>query len=168
MGLNFLERMENKSSKGKKGKVGKGVAVTTTCASQTETLGEQLAKSLFPGAVLAFTGGLGAGKTTFTRGLARGLGVTGRVTSPTYTIVNEYDQIPIPFIHFDMYRIGSSQELFELGWDDYLEQGAIIAVEWAENIKDFLPADTIWVDIQTLDEQRREITITKGKIPWEF
>ena len=146
----------------------RSVKVKTSCVAETEALGVKLANSLYPGAVLAFTGGLGAGKTAFARGLARGLGVSGRVTSPTYTIVNEYDQIPLPLIHFDLYRIGSQEELLELGWDDYLERKAIIAVEWAENGKAYLPPDAIWVEITVLDEQRREFNITKGQKPWEF
>ena len=127
---------------------------------ETEQMGEILAKKLSPGQVLAFTGGLGAGKTTFTRGLARGLGVGSIVTSPTYTIVNEYLQADIPLIHFDFYRLSTEEELFEIGWDEYLERDAVLVVEWAERAKNLLPLDTIWVEITPLDEHRREITIT--------
>ena len=102
-------------------------------AAETERVGETLAASLRPGDVIAYRGGLGAGKTAFTRGLARGLGVTEPVTSPTYTIVNEYLSGRLPLFHFDLYRLRSDDELFELGWEDYLERGGVCAVEWSEN-----------------------------------
>ena len=102
---------------------------------ETEQFGEEVAKSLRGGDVLAFTGSLGMGKTAFTRGLARGLGCRGRVTSPTFTIVNEYDG-KTPLFHFDMYRLGSSDELFDIGWDDYLARGGVCAVEWSERAED--------------------------------
>ena len=131
---------------------------------ETEQFGEEVAKSLRGGDVLAFTGSLGMGKTAFTRGLARGLGCRGRVTSPTFTIVNEYDG-KIPLFHFDMYRLGSSDELFDIGWDDYLERGGVCAVEWSERVSDALPDDTIYVDIARgeEDENTRTITVTGGR-----
>ena len=113
---------------------------------ETEAIGEELAQKLRGGDVLAFTGSLGMGKTAFTRGLARGLGCRGRVTSPTFTIVNEYEG-RTPLFHFDMYRLGSSDELFDIGWDDYLARGGVCAVEWSERVSDALPEDTIFVDI---------------------
>ncbi len=128
--------------------------------SDTEAFGEKLAKRLRPGCVLAFTGSLGMGKTALTRGLARGLGCRGRVSSPTFTIVNEYDG-PLPLFHFDMYRLGSSDELYDIGWDDYLARGGVCAVEWSERVADALPQDAIRVDIargQADDE--RVITVT--------
>ena len=88
--------------------------------------------------MIAFTGDLGAGKTAFTRGLARGLGIPDRVTSPTFTIVNEYEGGRLPLFHFDMYRLGSSDELFDIGWEDYLARGGVCAVEWSENVADAL------------------------------
>ena len=115
-------------------------------AAETESAGERLGASLTPGAVLAFRGGLGMGKTAFTRGLARGLGCTGRVTSPTFTIVNEYEG-RIPLFHFDMYRLPDSDALFDIGWDDYLDRGGVCAVEWSELVDDALPEDTIYVTI---------------------
>ena len=123
--------------------------------SETEQLGEQLAQKLSPGAVVAYSGGLGMGKTAFTRGLARGLGVTDRVTSPTFTIVNEYEG-RLPLFHFDMYRLSSPDELFDIGWEDYLDRGGVCAVEWSENIDDALPEDCIWVRIARggTDEER--------------
>ena len=131
---------------------------------ETEQFGEEVAKSLRGGVVLAFTGSLGMGKTAFTRGLARGLGCRGRVTSPTFTIVNEYDG-KTPLFHFDMYRLGSSDELFDIGWDDYLARDGVCAVEWSERVSDALPDDTIYVDIARgeEDENTRTITVTGGR-----
>lgn len=131
---------------------------------ETEQFGEEVAKSLRGGDVLAITGSLGMGKTAFTRGLARGLGCRGRVTSPTFTIVNEYDG-KTPLFHFDMYRLGSSDELFDIGWDDYLARGGVCAVEWSERVSDALPDDTIYVDIARgeEDENMRTITVTGGR-----
>ena len=131
---------------------------------ETEAIGEELAQKLRGGDVLAFTGSLGMGKTAFTRGLARGLGCRGRVTSPTFTIVNEYEG-RTPLFHFDMYRLGSSDELFDIGWDDYLARGGVCAVEWSERVGDALPDDTIYVDIARTDEHEdwRTITVKGGR-----
>lgn len=130
---------------------------------ETEHIGEMLGRRLRPGTVVAYRGGLGMGKTAFTRGLARGLGCAGRVTSPTFTIVNEYDGAT-PLFHFDMYRLGSSDELFDIGWEDYLTWGGVCAVEWSERVDDAMPADTLWVDIaRGTDESDRIITITGGE-----
>ena len=133
-------------------------------AEETERFGESLAQELRAGDVLAFTGSLGMGKTAFTRGLARGLGCRGRVTSPTFTIVNEYEG-KTPLFHFDMYRLGSSDELFDIGWDDYLARGGVCAVEWSERVSDALPGDTIFVDIARGEEgeNMRVITVTGGR-----
>lgn len=130
---------------------------------ETEHIGEMLGRRLHPGTVVAYRGGLGMGKTAFTRGLARGLGCAGRVTSPTFTIVNEYDGAT-PLFHFDMYRLGSSDELFDIGWEDYLTRGGVCAVEWSERVDDAMPADTLWVDIaRGTGESDRIITITGGE-----
>ena len=130
---------------------------------ETEHIGEMLGRRLRPGTVVAYRGGRGMGKTSFTRGLARGLGCAGRVTSPTFTIVNEYDGAT-PLFHFDMYRLGSSDELFDIGWEDYLTRGGVCAVEWSERVNDAMPADTLWVDIaRGTDESDRIITITGGE-----
>lgn len=118
---------------------------------ETELLGQQLAAQLHPGDIVAYWGDLGAGKTAFTRGLARGLGCTGRVTSPTFTIVNEYEG-HIPLFHFDLYRLGSADELFDIGWEDYLTRGGVCAVEWSERIAQELPADIITVTIRRSEE----------------
>lgn len=131
---------------------------------ETEKIGEQLGIRLRPDCVLAFRGGLGMGKTAFTRGLARGLGCTGRVTSPTFTIVNEYAG-RIPLFHFDMYRLPDADALFDIGWEDYLSRGGVCAVEWSERVGGALPEDTIWVTISRHPEQDgwRLITIEEGK-----
>ena len=122
----------------------------------TEALGEALARRLEPGAVVAFTGDLGAGKTAFVRGMARGLGIGERVTSPTFTIVNEYEGGRLPLFHFDMYRLGSADELYGIGWEDYLVRGGVCAVEWSENIREALEEGCILVDIRRgeNDDQR--------------
>ena len=125
--------------------------------AETEDLGARLAAVLAPGAVVAYIGGLGMGKTAFTRGLARGLGCRGRVTSPTFTIVNEYDG-PTPLFHFDMYRLPDADALFDIGWEDYLDRGGVCAVEWSENVADAMEG-AITVSIAKLDDTTRRITI---------
>lgn len=132
----------------------------TNSPAETEALGQRLAERLRPGDVIAYTGDLGAGKTAFTRGLARGLGITERITSPTFTIVNEYQGGRLPLFHFDMYRLGSSEELYEIGWEDYLARGGVCAVEWSEIVADALEEDCIRVDIRQGDtEHQRKITV---------
>ena len=130
----------------------------THSPAETEAVGEALAKTLRPGTVLAFRGDLGAGKTAFTRGLGRGLGCTERVTSPTYTIVNEYTSGRLPLFHFDMYRLRSSEDLFDIGWEDYLERGGVCAVEWSENVAAALDG-AIWITIEKTGDDSRKITI---------
>ena len=134
---------------------------TTTSPAETEKIGEKLAAVLPAGTVLAYRGDLGAGKTAFTRGLARGLGYTEPVTSPTYTIVNEYLGGRCPLFHFDMYRLHSSDDLWDIGWEDYLERGGICAVEWSENVEDALE-NPIVITIEKLGEDSRRITIEGG------
>ena len=139
---------------------GTALRYVTNSEEETEALGVRLAGCLEPGAVVAFTGDLGAGKTAFTRGLARGLEIRERVTSPTFTIVNEYEGGRLPLFHFDLYRLGSSDELFDVGWEDYLSRGGVCAVEWSENVSDALEEDAISVDIcRGESESRRVITI---------
>ena len=134
----------------------------TNSPAETEAVGAALAKVLRPGTVIAYRGDLGAGKTAFTRGLARGLGVTERVTSPTYTIVNEYLGGRLPLFHFDMYRLGSADELFDIGWEDYLERGGVCAVEWSENVAEAME-EPIEITIYRLDEDTRRIVIEGGE-----
>ena len=134
----------------------------TNSPQETEAVGAALAKVLTPGTILAYRGDLGAGKTAFTRGLARGLGCTELVTSPTYTIVNEYLGGRLPLFHFDMYRLHSSDDLWDIGWEDYLERGGICAVEWSENVDDAME-DAIYITIEKLGEESRRITIEGGE-----
>lgn len=134
----------------------------THSPEQTEALGEALGKVLRPGTVVAYTGDLGAGKTAFTRGLAKGLGASEPVTSPTYTIVNEYLSGRIPLFHFDMYRLRSSEDLFDIGWEDYLERGGVCALEWSENVADALE-NPIRVQLEKTGENARRITIEGGE-----
>ena len=133
----------------------------TNSQAETETVGAALAKILTPGTILAYRGDLGAGKTAFTRGLAKGLGCTDMVTSPTYTIVNEYLSGRLPLFHFDMYRLASSDDLWDIGWDDYLERGGVCAVEWSENVADAME-NAIFVTIEKTGEDSRRITIEGG------
>ena len=139
------------------------MTVITKSPEQTELLGKKLAELLRPGDVIAYYGELGAGKTAFTRGLAAGLGIREAVTSPTYTIVNEYLSGRMPLFHFDMYRLSSSDELFDIGWEDYLARGGVCAVEWSENVADAL-TDAISITIEKDPAQLdwRKITIEGG------
>ena len=142
-------------------KKGKIMEYITHCPEETERVGQALGERLTPGTILAYEGDLGAGKTAFTRGLARGLGATEQVTSPTYTIVNEYLSGRMPLFHFDMYRLGSSDDLWDIGWEDYLERGGVCAVEWSENVADAMEG-AIRVRIEKLGEDSRRITIEEG------
>ena len=135
---------------------------TTNSPGETESIGIALGKILTPGSIIAYRGDLGAGKTAFTRGLAKGLGCTEQVTSPTYTIVNEYLSGRIPLFHFDMYRLRSSDDLWGIGWDDYLDRGGVCAVEWSENVAEEM-VDAILVTIEKCGEKSRQITIEGGE-----
>ena len=133
----------------------------TNSPGETEAIGAALGKIIQPGTVIAYRGDLGAGKTAFTRGLARGLGCNEIVTSPTYTIVNEYLGGRLPLFHFDMYRLRSSDDLFDIGWEDYLDRGGVCAVEWSENVDDAME-DAIYITIEKLGEDTRQITLEGG------
>ena len=133
----------------------------TNSPAETEAIGAALGKIIEPGTVIAYRGDLGAGKTAFTRGLARGLGCTEIVTSPTYTIVNEYLGGRIPLFHFDMYRLRCSDDLFDIGWEDYLDRGGVCAVEWSENVDDAME-DAVCITIEKLGEDSRRITLEGG------
>ncbi|MBQ6720099.1 MAG: tRNA (adenosine(37)-N6)-threonylcarbamoyltransferase complex ATPase subunit type 1 TsaE [Oscillospiraceae bacterium] len=135
----------------------------TNSPEETEKIGAALGKTIKPGTVIAYRGDLGAGKTAFTRGLARGLGSAELVTSPTYTIVNEYLGGRIPLFHFDMYRLHSSDDLWDIGWEDYLERGGVCAVEWSENVADALE-DPIFITIEKLGDETRQIRLEGGEI----
>ena len=141
--------------------------VLTRSEAETEALGARLAAVLAPGSVVAYRGGLGMGKTAFTRGLARGLGYKGRVTSPTFTIVNEYEGGRLPLFHFDMYRLEGADALFDIGWEDYLDRGGVCAVEWSELTEEALPPETVFVTIARSPEgeNARVITIEGVDLP---
>ena len=136
----------------------------THSPGETEAIGAALGKIINPGTVIAYRGDLGAGKTAFTRGLARGLDCSEIVTSPTYTIVNEYLGGRLPLFHFDMYRLRSSDDLFDIGWEDYLDRGGVCAVEWSENVADALE-DALFITIEKLGENSRRITLEGGIVP---
>jgi tRNA threonylcarbamoyladenosine biosynthesis protein TsaE len=129
---------------------------------ETEAIGFALGQILTPGAIIAYRGDLGAGKTAFTRGLAKGLGYGDSVTSPTYTIVNEYLGGRLPLFHFDMYRLHSSDDLWSIGWDDYLDRNGVCAVEWSENVDDAME-NAIYITIEKLEGDSRRITIEGGE-----
>ncbi len=133
----------------------------THSEKETEALGESLASEFKDGTVLAMYGDLGAGKTAFVRGLAKGMGLSCRVSSPTFTIVNEYEG-ERELIHFDMYRLSSSDELFDIGWEDYLARGAVCAVEWSENVDDAFFGDETVIRIEKLSDTDRRISIEEG------
>ena len=135
----------------------------TNSPTETEAIGAALGKIIEPGTVIAYRGDLGAGKTAFTRGLARGLGCAEIVTSPTYTIVNEYLGGRIPLFHFDMYRLRCSDDLFDIGWEDYLDRGGVCAVEWSENVDDAME-DAVYITIEKLGEDSRRITLEGGNV----
>lgn len=130
----------------------------TNTPEETELVGQRLGEKLIGGEIIAFRGDLGAGKTAFTRGIAKGLGITMRVTSPTYTIVNEYIGGRLPLFHFDMYRLASEDDLFEIGWEDYLRRGGVCAVEWSENVSEAME-NAISVEIEKISDESRKITI---------
>ncbi len=134
--------------------------IITRSPAETESFAEKLAETLSGGEVIAFRGGMGMGKTCFTRGLARGLGFSGQVTSPTFALVNEYTGGRLPLYHFDMYRVESWDSLYSCGYFDYLEMGGVIAAEWSENIENALEGRVITVSFEQIDDTTRKITVT--------
>lgn len=131
---------------------------------ETERIGRELADRLKPGAVVAFTGDLGAGKTALVRGIAEGLGICGRVTSPTFAIINEYEGGRLPLFHFDMYRLSSAEDLFDIGWEDFRYRAGVCVIEWSERIKEALPEDSLFIDIKRGEgEEQRIITLREGR-----
>jgi len=135
------------------------MTIITKSEIETVSEGERLGRSLKPGAVVALYGDLGAGKTAFTRGLAAGLGISMCVSSPTFTIVNEYPG-EIPLFHFDMYRLESENELFDIGWDDYLDRNGVCAVEWSEKVPGAFSPDCVSVKIENLGGDSRRLEIS--------
>lgn len=134
----------------------------THSREETAALGGRLADALKTGRVVAFTGDLGAGKTAFVSGMARALGVEERVTSPTFTIVNEYEGGRLPLFHFDMYRLGGADELFHIGWEDYLARGGVCAVEWSENVAEAIEDGAVRVSIVRGDGDNDRIIAIEG------
>ena len=126
---------------------------------KTEEIAFEFAATLSGGEVVAFRGGLGMGKTCFTRGLARGLGFTGEVTSPTFALINEYLGGRLNIYHFDMYRISNWEELYSSGFFEYTEEKGVVVAEWSENIENALPENTVYVEIRLLEDDIREILI---------
>ena len=131
----------------------------TRSPAETEAFAEEMAKRLCGGEIIAFRGPMGMGKTCFTRGLARGLGFTGQVTSPTFALINEYIGGRLPLYHFDMYRISGWEDLYSTGFFEYLDEGGVVAAEWSENIENALPENTVTVTFRLLCDNEREITV---------
>lgn len=135
------------------------MTITTCSPEETIAFAEKVGRLLRGGDVVAYRGGLGAGKTTFTRGLSLGLGLGDDVTSPTFALVNEYRGENISLIHFDMYRINGGADLETTGFYDYMDEDTVIAVEWSENIAQALPENCIFIDIKRVDDNTRAITL---------
>ena len=133
--------------------------IKTNNAKETQQLGRLIGESLVGGEIIAMTGDLGAGKTTMTKSIAKGLNIDEHITSPTFTIVNEYDG-RLKLFHFDVYRIGDIEEMYDIGYEEYFYSGGVCIIEWANLIEEILPEDTINIEIYTLDENKREFTIT--------
>lgn len=137
-------------------------------AEDTYKIGEGLGRMLFPGSIICLTGDLGAGKTAFTQGIGKGLGVSEHVISPTYTIINEYTTGRIPLYHFDVYRLGSSDEMYELGCDEYLYGDGATVLEWADSVDDVIPAERLWITIRKLESpDEREIIMEASGSAYE-
>ena len=137
--------------------------IRSTSSKQTEEAGECLGKTLKENTVVALFGDLGAGKTAFTRGVVKGYGIDCRVSSPTFAIVNEYQNADKTVYHFDMYRINDIEDLYSTGYFDYLDTSSLIVIEWSENIVSVLPDDCVRVYIEkTEEENERIIKIERG------
>lgn len=134
--------------------------VITKSPAETEFFAQKLAEKLVGGEIIAFKGGMGMGKTCFTRGLANGLGFKGQVSSPTFALVNEYLGGRLPLYHFDMFRVEGWEDLYSCGFFDYMEMGGVIAAEWSENIENALNGKVITVEISQLDENTRKIVVS--------
>ena len=133
----------------------------TRSTQETEDFAAELVKKISRGTVIAFYGGLGMGKTAFTRGLAKGMGISAHVSSPTFAIVNDYGGNP-PLVHFDMYKVESWDDLYSSGFFDYLDMGAVLAVEWSENIENALPDSTVRVTIEKYEDENSRLITVEG------
>lgn len=133
----------------------------TRSEKETEGFAREIAPYLKGGTVVAFYGGLGVGKTAFTRGLARGMGIDCHVSSPTFAIVNDYGGRP-PLVHFDMYKVESWDDLYSCGFFDYIDMGAVLAVEWSENIENALPENTVRITIEKFEDENSRIIKVEG------
>lgn len=122
--------------------------IETNSAEETFALGRKLGETAEPGQIYTLVGDLGVGKTVFTQGLADGLGITEAISSPTFTIIQEYEEGRLPFYHFDVYRIGDIEEMEEIGYDDYFFGQGVCMIEWANLIEELLPEDIIEVTIE--------------------
>lgn len=136
----------------------KGCDIVTTSPEETKELGHRLAQILQPGDVLALEGDLGAGKTTFSQGLAQGLGIPGSIDSPTFTLIKEYEAGRLPFYHMDVYRLEAPEE--ELGWDEYFYGQGVTLVEWASRITPWLPEKVVWITIHLGENGSRKIVVS--------
>ena len=137
-------------------------------AEETRNLGKKLSAHLKAGDVVLLQGDLGAGKSEFARGVARGLGITGAVPSPSFTILNAYDEGSTPLYHFDWYRIEEAQEIYDMGMDEQLGGDGIALIEWSERARECLPEKLLEITIHTLDDETREITfIPHGDFPFQ-
>ena len=137
------------------------ISFISESTADTEAFAEKLAKKLSGGTVIAFFGGLGAGKTSFTRGLARGMGINADVSSPTFAIVNDYGGKP-PLVHFDMYKVESWDDLYSSGFFDYYDMGAILCTEWSENIENALPENTVRVRFEKGENENESFITVEG------
>jgi len=129
---------------------------------ETEALGKRIAEGLMPGSILALKGPLGAGKTTLAQMIARGLFVTERMSSPTFTIVQEYESGRLPLHHFDVYRVSDPDELFEIGFEEYLHSGGVCIIEWADLIEDMLPPETVWISLDYTDQEDERVCVIEN------
>jgi tRNA threonylcarbamoyladenosine biosynthesis protein TsaE len=134
--------------------VATGDAIRVDSPAEMIALGRRVAGDLTSGSVLALQGGLGAGKTHFTKGIAEGLGCDTEATSPTFTLVHEYSGGRLPLYHFDFYRMASADEVLRIGWDEYLDEQGVVVVEWPDKFPDLLPADTVWMSFEHDDGGR--------------
>lgn len=139
-------------------KVGENMEIITNSESETMEVGKTIGKNLKSMDIISLNGDLGAGKTHFTKGIADGLCINDYITSPTFTIVNEYEG-RIPLYHFDVYRIGDIEEMYEIGFEEYLYKGGVCIIEWGDIVKEMLPTETININIKVLDENKRKIII---------